>query len=214
MAYCHYSILDLDDNTEYGTASIPAIDDEKIHEFGSRVLVANGFEGRAAVVFQFGDDTAKACPRANEVASFFDSSGSKEKPFLVHLKKQQHATIWYYTDEFDATEFTVHDLSMSIAEFAKATDCENGKVYLYRNGGAASERACAPKNPLRCYCKTAATTFGSFEAPFFKVNPPLPPPNGKLRCCFVLFFLQHSNVVLYRLLAPAGLQIQRSRKLQ
>jgi hypothetical protein len=87
---CHYSILDLDDNTEYGTASIPAIEDEKIHEFGSRVLVANGFEERAAVVFQFGDVTAKACPRANEVASFFGSSGSKEKPFLVHLKKQQH----------------------------------------------------------------------------------------------------------------------------
>lgn len=84
----YYSITDLDDNTEYDSANIVAVDGENIHEFGRRVLRENGMAERTAVVYPFGGNS-KACAPSKEVVSFFPNSGIEGKPFVVHLEAQQ-----------------------------------------------------------------------------------------------------------------------------
>ena len=87
-SFYYYSITDLADNTEYDSASILTVDGEKIHEFGRRVLKENGMVERTAVVYPFGGDS-KAYAPSKEVGSFLPSSGTQDRPFVVHLKTQQ-----------------------------------------------------------------------------------------------------------------------------
>ena len=89
-SFYYYSITDLDDNTEYDSSNILAVDGEKIHEFGRRVLRENGMAERTAVIYPFGGDS-KACAPSKEVVSFFPNSGIEGKPFVVHLKAQQQS---------------------------------------------------------------------------------------------------------------------------
>ena len=90
-SFYYYSITDLADNTEYGSASIHTVDREKIHEFGRRVLQENGMEERTAVVYPFGGDS-KACAPSKEVGNFLPNSGVQDRPFVVHLKAQQEVS--------------------------------------------------------------------------------------------------------------------------
>ena len=90
-SFYYYSITDLADNTEYGSASIHTVDREKIHEFGRRVLQENGMEERTAVVYPFGGDS-KACAPSKEVGNFLPNSGVQDRPFVVHLKTQQQVS--------------------------------------------------------------------------------------------------------------------------
>ena len=75
--------------------------EEKIYEFSARVLQANGFGDREAVVFS--NSNTKACTPASTVATY---KSTDKKPFVIQLKNQRNQVSFSFLCRISVILFT------------------------------------------------------------------------------------------------------------